>query len=94
MTYMTAPDFIAARAIVKPPVIRSIIADVSRQTGIAPSSITGPCRSTAFVKARDLVCYVAHREGLSFPLIGRELNRDPSSVWTAARREAIRRGEV
>lgn len=90
----TEADHTAIRGIHGRATVRTIIADVAQVSGIAPSSITGPCRAVEFVRARDVVCYIASREGMSYSQIGRVLNRDHTTVMAAVRRERARRGEV
>ena len=79
---------------VKRTTVRSIIADVSQMSGLAPDEIIGPCRAIEHVRARDVVCYIAHRAGMSYSQIGLVLKRDPTTVWAADRRECARRGEI
>lgn len=71
--------------------VRAIIRDVSRQTGIGRAAILSPCREVHIVRARDAVCFIARRMGMTYPKIARELNRDHTTIMAAVRREAARR---
>lgn len=74
--------------------VRLISKEVSRLTGIPASEIMGPRRSADVCRARELVCYVARRNGMSYPQIGRALKRDHSTIIHAISNECVRRGEL
>ncbi|MGN7869357.1 helix-turn-helix domain-containing protein [Paracoccus sp. 22332] len=74
--------------------IRKIAGKAAAEAGMTLARLIGPDQTLPVVKVRDIVCYVAAREGYSLPQIGRAMNRDPSSVGTAIRREKARRGEA
>jgi chromosomal replication initiation ATPase DnaA len=92
---LTEADIIAAQAIRFPDAgIRKIVRAVSEASGVDIDKILSPSRRAAIVMARDLVCYIAHREGYSVSTIGRCIGgRDQSTVLTAIAREQARRGE-
>lgn len=92
--FLTEADRAQIARIEKRGTVRSIIAEVSQMAGISPAAIKGPCRDLEHVRARDMVCYVARREGMSFPQIARELNRDHTTIMSAVRREKARRAEM
>lgn len=73
--------------------VLQIIQEVAEHTGIPQDAIMGASRSYAVCLARDLACYIAKRDGHSYPEIGRVMNRDHSTIMDAAKREAARRGE-
>lgn len=76
------------------PTVRNIAADVCAEAGHSFDAVMGPSRVPDDVRLRDLVCYIAHRNGLSYAGIGRALNRDHHTIIYAVRREAKRRGEA
>ena len=92
--HLTDADRIQIRSICNRATVRGIVASVAQMSGLAPSAIKGPCRQLEFVQARDVVCFIAHREGISYSQIARELNRDHTTIMAAVRREAARRGEA
>lgn len=59
--------------------------------GVDLADIIGPSRLLPDSLARQAFCHVAHEDGFSHPTIARFLGRDPSTVMTAARKEAHRR---
>ena len=71
--------------------VRSIAVAVSRSIGIPVSAIYGPDIQRQTVAARHLVMYLAHMEGLSYPIIGRAIGRDHTTVMDAVKREKARR---
>ena len=74
--------------------IPAIVEAVAEASGVTVAQIMGKYRGKAtWAKARDLVAYIARREGFTFEAIGKVLGRDHSSVMSAVNREATRRGE-
>lgn len=92
--HLTDADRIQIRGICNRATVRSIVASVAQMSGLTATAIKGPCKKMEFVQARDVVCYIARREGMSYPIIARELNRDHTTIMAAVRREAARRGEI
>lgn len=90
--HLTARD--RAQIIGMQPTTLRIAATVASMSGLKVADIKGSCRRAELVLARDVVCYVAHREGISLSAIGRALNRDHSTIATAVRREAARRSRL
>ena len=62
--------------------VADIIAAASRMTGIPVADITGPSRVKRLVRVRQAVAFVAARQAdrLSYPMIGRMLGRDHSTI--------------
>ncbi len=71
--------------------VRAIAVAVARSVGIPVSAIYGPDVQRQTVAARHLVMYLAHMEGLSYPIIGRAIGRDHTTVMDAVKREKARR---
>lgn len=71
--------------------VRQIIAEVARESGVSRERIVGPQRSKDADRARQIVMFVASREGIHDTIIGRALNRDRSTVAKGAREEERRR---
>lgn len=57
-----------------------VIDAVGYALGIMPEIIIGPNRARRFVRARACVAVVLRHKGMSYPLIGKRLGRDHSSV--------------
>ncbi|OOY15382.1 hypothetical protein BMI85_16175 [Thioclava sp. DLFJ4-1] len=72
-------------------IVRDIAREVSYASGVKLSAILGPSRLKEHVRARDMVIYAAKRMGLSASQIGRELDRDHSTIIVAIQREEKRR---
>lgn len=62
--------------------VADIVSAASRLTGIPVADITGPSRVKRLVRVRQAVAYVAARQAdrLSYPMIGRMLGRDHSTI--------------
>ena len=92
---LTPADLASAEAIRFPDAgIRKIVRAVSEASGVEIDSILGATRVASVVMARDLACYIAHREGYALTTIGRCIGgRDHGTVATAIGREKARRGE-
>ena len=58
---------------------------VSAITGIAPAEMLSPIRSQHVVRARAIYTYIMRLHGLSYPQIGRYLNRDHTTVMNLYR---------
>lgn len=63
-----------------------IIAGVATLMKCAPDDITGTSQYNLHVRARTIVCHLLRQRGLSYPAIGRRINRDHTTVMTAVRR--------
>ena len=72
-------------------VVSEIATAVSAETGIGKALIYGKSRRQSIVHARQLVMYIAHERGISEPLIGLAMNRDPSTVHHGIKAEKARR---
>ena len=74
--------------------IKMIAAAISAKTGTGVSAIYGTSVAKPAVAARHLVMYLARKEGLSYPIIGRAMNRDHTTVRDGVLAEMKRRGEL
>ncbi len=92
---LTPADIAAAEAIRFPDAgIREIVRAVSEASGVDMDRILSATRVASVVMARDLVCYIAHREGYSMTMIGQCIGgRDHGTIGTAIAREKARREE-
>lgn len=93
MTKFLTPDDIAHAAVFRT-TTRRIAAEVTGLTGIPEAEIYGRSRMPEVCRARELVCYIARRNGMSYSRIGRALGRDRSTIRAAVANERIRRGEI
>lgn len=91
---LRSPERLAVRTSTAMSTVHFIINTVARQCGLRAADITGPSVRADIVEARDQVCYLARDKGMTLPQIGRAVNRHHTSVLSAVRREAIRRGET
>lgn len=73
--------------------INAIVHAVAAETEVPVRDILGQTRVTRATHARQMVMYIARREGFSLSAIGRVLNRDHSSVAHGVKMEKARRGE-
>lgn len=73
--------------------VKEIALAVAAETSLPISAIYGTSRVHDIVMARQLVMYLAHLDGLSYPAIGKAMNRDHTTVMAAVKRERIKRLE-
>ncbi len=73
--------------------IAAIVAEVSEATGISATDIMGTRKWAQISAARQMVYYIAHRNGMSLPEIGRAFGRDHTTVLHGINAEKARRGE-
>lgn len=93
--FMTPADRIAADAMNNPrATVRAIAKEVCDYTGHSINSVMGKSRLASDCRVRELVCYIAHRQGMSLPQIGRALHRDHTTILSAVRNERARRGDA
>ena len=92
---LTPADIAAAEAIRIPDAgIRKIACAVAEASGVDMDRILSATRVASVVMARDLVCYIAYREGYSMTMIGQCIGgRDHGTIGTAITREKARREE-
>jgi chromosomal replication initiation ATPase DnaA len=90
--YLTTDDIASLNEIRPSDLIRNIAREVEAQTGIPQMDIFSDSRRADHVRARDVICYIARRHGVSYPKIARAMQRDHSSIMAAVRREEARRG--
>lgn len=74
--------------------IRFIAASAAQDAGVKLSLVLGDCRLARVVRARDMVIAKAASEGIIDEVIAAAIGMDRSSVWSARRREAQRRGQA
>jgi chromosomal replication initiation ATPase DnaA len=91
LSYITEADMEAAKRIHDVPRVRRIVAEVAQITGVSEAAILSPRKPRHITLARDMVCYIAHREGIPSTDIGRGIGRDHSSVLSSVKRETARR---
>ena len=91
---LTPDDMARCHAIRAPrEAMAAIVAAVAAETGITEAEIMGTRRWANVSAARQLVFYIAHREGMSLPVIGQLFDRDHTTVWHGIKAEKARRGE-
>lgn len=73
--------------------VRQIAAEVCTHTGNSVHAVMGRSRVPHVCRVRELVCYIAHRRGLTLSQIGRALRRDHSTIKHAIENEVRRRAE-
>ena len=71
--------------------VKEIALAVAAETSLPISAIYGPSRVKHIVLARQMVMYLAHLDGLSYPAIGTAMNRDHTTIMDAVKREKARR---
>ena len=92
--FMTANDLEAAAASIAPRVtVRQIAAEVCGHTGTSVVAVMGRSRAPHTCRVRELVCFIAHRRGISLAQIARVLRRDHSTIKHAIENELRRRAE-
>lgn len=89
MTYLTDEDRAAIRY--RPGRMAQIVQQVSQETGIRWTSIMSNKRTRHIAHARQLVMYVARREGFTLGEIGAFLGRDHTTIMHGVRSEEQRR---
>ena len=90
----TPEDMQALRGIDHGKAIRDIAGHAAAQAGMTAARVLGPDRCSAVVRVRDIICYAANRQGYNFEQIAGVLQRDPTNISAAVRRERARRGEA
>jgi chromosomal replication initiator protein len=81
-----------AMAVPKALVVQAIVNATALAFGASPEAVTGRSRSKSLAEARTVVCYVTRRcTRLSYPEIGRALDRDHTTIISAVQRVAERR---
>lgn len=66
---------------VVPSVVPSVVAATARFYGVTAALINGAPRYREVVRARHIAMYIAKKvTGLSYPSLGREFNRDHSTI--------------
>lgn len=89
MTYLTEEDRKAIQF--RPGRLATIVQEVSQETGIKWTSILSNKRTRHIAHARQLVMYVARREGFTLGEIGAFLGRDHTTIMHGIRSEEQRR---
>lgn len=74
--------------------VRAIAKEVCGWTGHSFNAVMGRSQMADDCRVRDLVCFIAHRNGMSLPMIGRAFGRDHSTILLAVRREQARRDNL
>lgn len=71
--------------------VREIAEAISAETCLPVEDILGSSRARVLVEARQMVMFIARREGFSFPAIGRAMHLDHSTIQHGVRCENVRR---
>ncbi|MCZ0962854.1 helix-turn-helix domain-containing protein [Paracoccus benzoatiresistens] len=71
--------------------VRTIAKEVCEWTGHSYLAVMGRSQRADDCRVRDLVCFIAHRNGMSLSMIGRAFGRDHTTIMAAVRREQARR---
>lgn len=66
-------------------IVRKAVVIVSAATGIPQELIEGHNREPNVAMARHVACWLARKEGFSYPQIGREIRRDHATVISSVR---------
>lgn len=92
MSFLDHADFADAGSIRIPgQKLRGVLREVSEASGIPIARILGPSRVRPVVEARQLVCHVLRRHGMSYPQIGKVIGRDHTTVIHSVRAVEARR---
>jgi chromosomal replication initiation ATPase DnaA len=95
MKYVLSPDdIIRCRQIshANRDLVKSIAHAVCEKSGTQVSEVFSTNRARHVVATRHLVMYLAHKAGLSYPEIGKAINRDHTTVMEGVKAEQKRRG--
>lgn len=93
--YLTPEDVARARELwSKGGRVNKIMAEVSAVTGVCMDDLRGSSRLPLIVKARQLVWFAAHRDGVPYLEIARATGHSRSSVVLGVSREAKARGQA
>lgn len=93
-SFLTEGDRAAIADIGKRATVREIARQVCEETGHSYAAVMGKSRLAADCRVRELVCYIANRNGVPLAQIGRILRRDHTTIMHAVRNEKARRGEA
>ena len=95
MSYMTAKDMEAAQEIAgATTTILKIAGEVAAATGVTVGQLRGSSRKAEYSRARELVFYIATREGFNPQQIAAAMLRDQGTVRSALRNAKSRWGEI
>lgn len=61
---------------------------IAVEFGVTLKQVKSMTRGKPVIAARQMICFLAHRRGFSYPEIGRYLGRDHSSAMVAAAQAA------
>lgn len=93
IAYLTDED-LAQASMIRPNVrINKIVSEVADASGLRECDIMGERRFHCLGRARQLVYYVAHRNGFSSMEIAEAMGKDHSTVLYGIKQEKARRGE-
>lgn len=62
---------------------KEIIDLVCQYMSVKPEDLLSPCRDRDLVDCRKMIALLLYERGDSTPLIARQLNRHPSTVWSS-----------
>ena len=92
-SFLTDADRAAISNITSRATVRQIAQQVCEVTGANYAAIMGPNRAAHLCRVREVIYYIATREGFSLPQIGRVFGRDHTTILSGLRNEKARRGE-
>ena len=93
-TFLTDTDRDAIARIVSGSTVREIARQVCTETGASYAAIMSSNRAAHLCRIREVIYYMAYREGFSLPQIGRVFRRDHTTILSGLRNERARRGEA
>ena len=69
----------------KPVLFHDLVKEVAAAFEMTPADVLGECRQRVYVDARATLAKILHKRGSSYPMIGKRLNRDHSSIMNLLR---------
>lgn len=93
-SFLTEADRAALANIEHRATVRQIASQVCAETGTSYAEVMGSNRAACLCRVREVIYYMATREGFSSPQIGRVFRRDHTTILSGLRNEQKRRGEA
>lgn len=92
-SYLTDEDLLRCRSIgaAQTQAVHDIIDQVASETGVNRSVLVGIRKSKTANAARQIVMFVALREGIPDTIVAKVMNRDRSTISAGAKREELAR---
>ena len=92
--FLTDADRAAIANIGNRATVREIARQVCAETGTSYAAVMSSNRAAYLCRVREVIYYMAHREGFSLPQIARVFRRDHTTILSGLRNEKARRGEA